>query len=68
MTCVGGGGDHRRRNRSDKTEQLPVCRGRIPAGNVVIRQKVEKGGYGGKPEVCDGVNGNKPDGLVCHLK
>lgn len=52
----------------DDPEQLSVCRGRIPAGNVVIRQKVEKGGYGGKPEVCDGINGNKPNGLVCHLK
>lgn len=52
----------------DDSGQLSVCRCGISAGNAVIRAEVEKGGYGREPEMCVGVNGNKPNGLVCHLK
>lgn len=52
----------------DNPEQLSVCRRGIPAGNAVIRAEVEKGGYGREPEMCVGVNSNKPNGLVLPFK
>lgn len=52
----------------DNPEQLSVCRRGIPAGNAFIRTEAEEGGHGREPEMCVGVNGNKPDGLVLPFK